>query len=206
MATLTVDQIAFLHSHKINPDDLFDASGTTPAERKAAMAAQGKRFYFGGSQCEAAGHTLRVKAGHCIQCNTKMISFGTRFSKASKLYVAGSLQGRCVKIGLAADPAERQVHLRSECYGGLDDWKILAITERVNEAGRVESLAQASLMQHRKQVSYQKGGTEYVSREMFSCSFPEACMALAEVLPSAAQLQLTCTLPEAKLYEWRGAK
>jgi hypothetical protein len=202
LAKLTSDQIEFLRSQGIEPDDLFDASGMTPRQRKLEMEAQGKRFYFGGALCEAAGHTLRVKAGHCIQCNTQMIAYGTRFSKPSRLYVAGSLRGRCMKIGLAGSPEDRLIRMRSESYGGFDDWKVLATTALVNNAGRLEAEAQASLARYRKQARYMKGRLSHDSRELFSCNFAVAATAVAEALPSSNLFELRCTLDEAKRYEW----
>lgn len=202
MAKLNDDQIAFLRSHNIEIDEMFDASGMRPEQRKAAMEAVGKRFYFGGAPCARAGHTLRVKAGHCIQCAPQHIAFGTRYSTSSALYVAASMQGRVVKVGLAKSPQDRLKHLLSESYGGFADWVILATTNVVEEAGRLEAAVQQQLGHFSRDGVYRKGGAELNARELFACNFSTAANALMDLLPKSAQLKLCCTVDQAKRYDW----
>lgn len=202
MAKLNDDQIAFLRSHNIEIDEMFDASGMRPEQRKAAMEAVGKRFYFGGAPCERAGHTLRVKAGHCIQCRTQHIAFGTRYSISSALYVAASMHGQVVKVGLAKSPEDRLKHLQSDSYGGFSDWVILATTSVVEEAGRLEAAVQQQLAHFSCDGVYRKGAWQLHARELFACNFSTAANALMDLLPKTAQLRLWCTVEQAKRYDW----
>jgi len=202
VATLSDNQVAFLQKHKIGVSEMFDATGLGRKQRIAAMEAAGKRFYFGGTPCEEAGHTLRVKAGHCIQCGTQHIAYGTRYSKPSRLYVAGSLQGRVVKVGLTLDPADRLKKLQSDRYGGFSDWKILAITGMVASAGKLEAKVHKQLEHYRRDGSYFKGDKEQDSLELLGCSFVSAADALGSSLPNGVEYELLCDVDEAKKYDW----
>lgn len=202
MAKLTPEQISFLQSHGLTADDMFDGSKRSKRDREAAMEAVGKRFYFGGASCAAAHHTLRSKRGQCIQCKPQEIAYARRYAKPGEIYVAGSKKGRCVKVGVAEYAADRERHLRSEEYGSYSDWKILASTNTVDGAGRIEAAIQKQLAHFSISGSYEKGGARQDAREMFRCNFATAAVVVSEVMPKSAKLSFHCSPDEAKLYEW----
>lgn len=204
-AKLTPQEIAFLESQGLGAEDMFDGSNMSQRDREAAMEALGKRFYFGGKPCGAALHTLRAKAGHCIQCDTSKIAFSTRHSSPARLYVAGSLRGQRTKIGSAGSIDERLVRLRSEPYGGFDDWEMLAATPTLANAGKIEASAQRALRDFQQPAIYTKAGVAQLAREMFACSFPVAAKALIDALPDPQEFELLCNLQQAKRYEWQRA-
>lgn len=206
MAMLDRAQLEFLRSQGLSAEDMFDASAMGSArERIAAMEEAGKRFYFGGAKCGAAGHTLRSKRGACIQCNTAEIKYSLRYSAAGQLYVAGSRKGRCVKVGTAVDPDDRLKHLRSERYGGHEDWVILATTETVDGAGQFEAKVQRKLAGFGQTADYFKGDARQKAQELFVCNFATAAAVVMEVLPATTRVHLHCAVDEAKQYDWDNA-
>lgn len=202
MAMLDRAQLEFLRSQGLSAEDMFDASAMGSArERIAAMEEAGKRFYFGGAKCGAAGHTLRSKRGQCIQCKTAEIAYTRRHSAPGRLYVAGSLKGRCVKVGTAADPKERLVRLQSERYGGHEDWVVLASTDTVVGAGDLEARVQRQLAGYSREATYMKGDSKQRAHELYRCSFATAATAMLEVVPSGT-LHLHCDQRQASSYDW----
>ncbi len=170
MAKLTTDQLKFLTEQKISLSMLYDASGLSTEERKGQMSRLDKEFYYGGSACKAAGHTLRTRAGHCIQCDTSKIAYQLRSSARGYVYVAES-GGGLVKIGFSEfDPYSRELSINTEGYAGITDWRILK-SERVEKnAGKCEFDVHAQLEPHRAPIVYQKKPGHYVEcREVFKC-------------------------------------
>lgn len=68
LAKLTKEQKAFLDRVGVPLSRVFDASGMRTAEYKQAMRDLGMWVAYGASPCEAEGHTLRSRTGHCVQC------------------------------------------------------------------------------------------------------------------------------------------
>ena len=100
MVQLTNEQITFLKSQGIAPAQLFDASHTkSKADREAQMDALELSLYFGGAACAKGGHTLRTKAGHCIQCDTSKIAYQLRHSASGYVYLAYSQSKKLTKVG-----------------------------------------------------------------------------------------------------------
>jgi hypothetical protein len=203
MATLSADQIAFLESQDIDLNDVFDASGMRRKDWRAKAKLVGKRYAFGVSAC-SRGHTLRTRSGHCIQCDTSKVAFGSRYSSQASIYIAGSRSGRCLKIGLSADDLDNRIAcLRSQSYGGFGDWKVLAVSEPAQGAGKIEHAAQASLYARRVSGGYSnRAGVAQASQEVFSCGFRLASKALTEALPVGQRLNLHVEPHELEKYEW----
>jgi T5orf172 domain len=124
---------------------------------------------YGVSPCREAGHELRVRSGHCVQCKPANLSYLRRYDEDGEVYVAGSASGRVVKVGTSANSEERVGHLNSYVYGGQSDWQRLFVT-RVQNAGRVEADAQQALAAHAAIGQYFKDGAYIECRELFACS------------------------------------
>jgi hypothetical protein len=69
-------------------------------EWKQQMKGLGKLVAFGVYPCAAKGHTLRTRAGHCIQCNTANLSYLKRMNESADVYVAWSKGSKLVKNSL----------------------------------------------------------------------------------------------------------
>jgi hypothetical protein len=173
MTMLTKDQIDFLLSQKIHTSRLFDASGMKTAQYKKAMKELGKSFAYGVSACRAEGHTLRTRAGHCIQCDTSKIAFQRRNDDEGFVYIAGSFTLKLIKIGMTNSTTDRLLSINAYGYGGTDDWELLAYLKTKN-AGNVEFGTHNLLKQYSCPIQYNKGGKIVNCLELFSCGINTA--------------------------------
>lgn len=188
MAKLTAEQIIFLKSQNVSPSLLYDASGLSKQERIAMMDRLEKLFYYGGAPCKAGGHTLRTKAGHCIQCDTSKIAFQLRSSAAGYVYLAWSPSTKYIKIGYSKfHPQERAEILRNEAYGKIRDWDVKQVVRLERNAGRTEFSIHAKLEPHIEPITYEKEKGVYVEcREIFNCDLAHAKAVFNELTTNAA--------------------
>ncbi len=182
MAELTKEQMSFLRDQKIPLSLMFNASGMRRADYQEVMRAEEKLFAYGVSACAKGGHTLRSRAGTCIQCDTAPIAYTLRHYGAAWVYVAGSLKRTLLKIGSSKDPEARVNELNRTGYGNTTDWDILA---KVNckHAGAVEFAVHKSLDSYFSPDQYQKQGKSQNSYELFRCGYSLARAALHSSLP-----------------------
>jgi T5orf172 domain len=184
MALLSKEQIVFLKSQGISPAQVFDASMTkSKADRESQMEALELSLYFGGAACSKAGHTLRTKAGHCIQCDTSKIAYQLRHSASGYVYLAYSQSRRLAKIGFTKNhPQERVDMLRREQYANAPDWELKKNIKYEKDAGRKEFAIHSLLEEHLKPISYEKYKGQMVEcREVFTCDLPLAAKAFDQV-------------------------
>lgn len=181
MVDLSETQITFLRSQNIALSSLFDATGMKKADYQLAMTADRKNFAFGVTPCNAAGHTLRTRAGHCIQCDHAKIAYMLRFDARAYIYIAASKIGHLIKIGSSIDIADRRDKLNQYQYGGQNDWQILA-TANSAAAGRTEFEAHAQLACWSVPGEYVKAGKKQRCYELFQCNFSDARDALISAL------------------------
>ena len=175
MSKLTPEQLIFLKSQQISLSLLVDAGHLSKISREKFMNESGHKFYYGGAPCKAAGHTLRSKAGHCIQCDTSKIAYQLRSSAAGYVYLAHSEQNGFIKIGFSeVDPYARVTWLQASAYGDVNDWEIKRSVKILKDAGKCEFEIHAALEKWRKSIVYQKNGQAVECREIFSCSLVEA--------------------------------
>lgn len=175
MATLTIEQLSFLKSQGISLSLVIDAGHLTKSAREALMKESGHHFYYGGTPCKAAGHSLRTKAGHCIQCDTSKIAYQLRSSAAGYVYLAHSERNGYIKVGFSEiDPYNRITWLQSSSYGNVNDWEIKRSVRIQKNAGKCEFEIHAALEKWRKPVVYLKNGSTVECREIFYCTLAEA--------------------------------
>lgn len=184
MARLSDDQVKFLRDQGISLSQVFDGSGLRAKDRIAKMDALGTPFYYGGALCQAAGHTLRTKPGHCIQCDTSKIAYQLRYVASGHVYVAYSASRQYAKVGYSrAHPDERIAFLRKELYGTSSDWELKETSFLEKNAGQREFVIHALLEPHRKPVTYEKYPGIFVEcREIFSCPQDVAIAAFRKAL------------------------
>jgi hypothetical protein len=187
MAKLTQAQRAFLISHHIPPSVVFDATGLSKSKYSPLMKELEKSFAYGVTPCRAAGHTLRSRAGHCIQCGTANIAFQMNYNKGAIIYIAGSFSSRLIKIGITNDVQQRLSLLKHYSYGRADDWEIL-LWARVPNAGRIEADAHGALSGFSIEGTYLREGRETECYELFRCSYKVARDALTKLLPPSTKI------------------
>ena len=71
MVGLTVEQLAFLEGQQVPLSRVLDATGLSTKVMKAQMRYFGHWVAFGTAPCGAFGHTMKLRSGHCFQCNPK---------------------------------------------------------------------------------------------------------------------------------------
>lgn len=183
---LSDSELRFLGRHGFSPDDVLDARGLSVRDRKRLAEANGKSVLL-GSPCEAGGHRLRTKYGHCLECNPQGIAHIRRHSVESSVYVAYSRSLGISKIGISSQSQRREETLNAQGYAGARDWETLLRID-TTEAGRVEARAQSALNTFRVYVEYTKGDQHQTAREAFRCT-PKA--AVDAVIDALTGLSLT---------------
>jgi len=178
MTGLTTSQLNFIKKINISSHELFDASGMKTWEWKQQMKGLGKLVAFGVYPCAAKGHTLRTRAGHCIQCNTANLSYLKRMNESADVYVAWSKGSKLVKIGLAKNAYERLKSINKFKYGGTGDWELKMIYECEN-AGEIELKTLQALAKFTEVgLIYRNGSVERYCSEVFRCKLKTATEAL----------------------------
>lgn len=185
---LTNSENIFLKRHSILPDHIYDARKLRSSFWKADAKKKGRSFVL-GSPCKAAGHRLRTRAGHCIQCDPKKIAFFRRYRSGGLVYIAGSLIGGIFKVGTAGDREGRQQSLQKESYGGYDDWIIIA-TAWVGNSGEVEFNIHRQLEIFFVTGQYLKDGRIQDARELIKAPLPTLLRVFEECTSTADKEKL----------------
>jgi hypothetical protein len=181
MAEPTDEQKRFLIQQRISLSAIFDATGMRPNDYKAAMKAEEKFFAIGVTPCMSAGHTLRSRSGHCIQCDTSTIAFILRYYKDGYLYVFASPSLKMLKIGFSTDPTDRERTVNSFAYGGASDWGKIAHL-RCKNAAQAEFSVHEKLSPFLAPQTYFANGRKTDCREIFSCSYSTVKTAIIEAV------------------------
>jgi hypothetical protein len=184
MAKLSKEQIAFLKEQGISLSQVFDASFIKrKLDVQKQMEEQELSFYFGHSACRSEGHTLRTKAGHCIQCDTSKIAYQLRHSASGYVYLAYSQSRKLAKVGFTKNhPGERAELLKKEQYATATDWEIKKQAKFEKDAGKREFAIHSLLECYQKTVAYEKYKGQMVEcREVFSCPLEIASKAFDAV-------------------------
>ncbi|MHC2275355.1 hypothetical protein ACVME8_001966 [Bradyrhizobium diazoefficiens] len=167
MAELTENELHFLLGQRIDESAVMDCSWMRSHGYKWHMEQEGYLWCIAPKPCYA-GHRLRSRAGHCIQCNTARIAFVKRHYDAAYIYIAGSLSSKVMKIGNAILPERRVAALNTRFYGGITDW-VMLYRAKYEEAGKIEFAA------HGRLFGYRRG-----TKEIFRCNYETARNALMD--------------------------
>ena len=181
---LTDDELWFLTSVSLAPDDVFDARGMPQWLWRQRAKREGKPLAL-GNRCTNGGHRLKTHGGHCVQCDPKKLAYQRRFSAEQYVYIAGSRFANLIKVGTCIHCGQREGQLRSENYGGVGDWEII-YSIRVRNAGEIEHQTRSRLLKYVAPVrSYWKDHIEQCATELLLCSFSRARRTLEEVAADA---------------------
>ncbi|MBR0705400.1 GIY-YIG nuclease family protein [Bradyrhizobium liaoningense] len=184
----TDEELYFLAHHLIAKDEVHDGRWQTKSRREWEAKEAGKAFILTSAPCRAQGHRLRTRAGHCIQCDPKKIAYIRRETQAGYVYIAGSLEGRVIKIGTTEDIDRRANRLIVESYGGFSDWRVL-LCAWVSNAGRTEREILSRIPGERTAGVYFKDGQAQTAVEMIRCSFSSALDVFAAETLAIADLK-----------------
>lgn len=185
---LTPEETDFCEKHGIL-NDLYDARKLKGKLRHDLAKRFGKRYII-GSPCQVAGHRLRTRSGHCIQCDPSKISYQKRFSNPGILYIAKNPHNTWLKIGMIENnqgDGDWSLHNRKGSlngeggYGGVKGWSI-AWKKGYNNIGRIEDAVHQKLKKYEvTDAFYQHSGEYQVAQELFNCDLTTIHKAIAEV-------------------------
>ena len=178
---LTLEQLVFLARHDIPLWKVYDATGLPRWLYREIMSEQRLIIAYGVSPCARAGHTLRTRAGSCVQCDTRQIAYMKRWDDSAEVYVAYSLATGYCKVGSSVSAESRVMQLNNLGYAGADDWELHDIVA-CDRAGYVESTVHQMLGEGRCEVGYRRDGVWVNCKEVFSCHPDHALEALTAVL------------------------
>ena len=188
MTRLSEEQLQFLSHHDIPLSQVFDATGLKTSQWKEQMKELGMNIAIGVSPCGYAGHTLRVRSGHCVQCKTHHLAFRDRYKKSGEIYVVTSDSLSLTKMGIAGDALKRLQTLRKTGYGGASDWH-LRYSVFCETMGRVERVAEQMLKEYRKACFYWKDRNLIDCEETFSCDYNYAIEVIQRAIIIVTQMK-----------------
>lgn len=181
MDTLTREELAFLKKHKISLDQVFDAYGLSKLEYRKIMKEEGKIVAYNVTPCKKYSHTLRSRSGHCIQCKPARLQYQKRNDFAGIVYIAGTIQGKLIKVGFSDSIEKREESLNRTKYAGCEDWKILAAI-RSSYAGQIENEIRPEINQYSHRSNYNHNGQEQESSETYSCAYSKIRLSLYQLI------------------------
>ena len=169
---LTKDEIEFLRSQGLTPEDVYDGRAQASAVTREAARAAKKRVVL-GAPCQKGGHRLRTRAGHCIVCDTSKLAYQDRHLAAGFVYIAGSKARRLIKIGIAKSVDQRERNLNAHRYANTEDWRML-FHLGVETGGEAERRVHQGLEAFKIVVPYAKDGRDQDAGEVYQTSFSMA--------------------------------
>jgi hypothetical protein len=178
---LTEQEQQFLAEQGRSADDILDARGLSVKARKQKAKEQGKTLIIGDNPCGKAGHRLRTRSGHCVQCDTSKIAYQSRYSETGYVYIAGSLEKNFLKVGGTGTIYNRESSLRTQGYAGAYDWHILYWVKVANY-GRIEGNLHSCLSKYAISESYIKDYKIQNAREVYRCPFTVAVSSLKALI------------------------
>jgi len=179
MSLFTASELQFLAKYHFSEDEVYDGRRQGKRSRESAAREAGLVLILTSSPCREQGHRIRTRAGHCAQCKPMNIAFTSRERASAHVYIAGSLAGQVIKIGVAGDVIRRQKQLCAEGYGGFSDWTVLICVE-VDDAGAIERQVASKINGRRINNHYFKDGVSQMATEVIQCSFSAAFKALSD--------------------------
>ena len=169
MAKLTKKQIKFLNEHDVPENKTFDATGYSSGEYKKLMRDNDLWIAYGVIPCDAMGHKLRTRSGHCFQCDPDKLRYLIRHYQDQYLYLAYSPSSKFIKVGIAKDLYQREDSLNETRYGDIDDWQIIS-SAFVYAAGVAETEIHSALSRYKVYAETYKDGRYVATRELFKCT------------------------------------
>jgi hypothetical protein len=174
---LNQNEKEFLTFHDVKPEQTFNAEGMSKSEYRPLMKRDGQIVAFNTTPCNAAGHQLRTRSGHCVMCNSAPLGFQKRNDLSGYVYVAGSILGQMLKVGFSNNYENRELLLNQQNYGGFDDWKNLLVLFSAN-GGRLELQLHSKLKIYSTSRDYFHDDHYQKATEIFHCSVSKVLEAL----------------------------
>lgn len=178
-------QLEFLAKHKIQLDEVLDATGLKTSEYKAIMAKSGFKVAIGVTPCKKFGHQMRAANGHCVMCKPANLGYRKRYRESGFVYIAKTKeQANLIKVGYCNELKAREKSLNVDGYGGFGNWYIV-YSRAVNEKGEVEHYIHKRLSDYAVVKQYIHENKEQTATELFLCHPSQAISLLKLYKPSS---------------------
>jgi hypothetical protein len=191
--SLTTEQEEFLKKYKIPEELLFDAQGEGMTEElKQTMSENNKAIAYNSESCpKNADHKFKTTNGICPQCDTAKIAVALKEHKPGFVYIAGSRNGKLIKVGFTNDTKDRvkTLNVTLTMYAGFDDWEVLYEAKAI-AIGRIEKLIQSKLSEYKTSYQFFKSGKLQLATELYLCSFNKAKEAITELQEEGVKFTL----------------
>lgn len=193
------DQQKFLDHHKIPTSRVCDGTGLIGDALKKLMTDGDYLVAINTNPCNAAGHTMKLKAGHCAQCTSQNLGFRKNHYRPGNVYILHSKATQFIKIGSTGAPLDARVKkLNAVRYGKTSDWTLVD-SQDFTEAGKVEFSMQKALREHRVTGNYDGQSRDGECHELFNCTTQDALAALrtaaAELHPDSTKKSIQSLSP-----------
>lgn len=160
-------EIKFLSTHGLTSDDVYDGRNETRANYRINAKRMEKTVIL-GNPCNAGGHRLKTRAGHCIQCDPAKLAYEKRHYNTGFVYLAESKQAGLIKVGTTQNIKSREDSLNSTMYAGAIDWEIIH-SKNVQDSGKIEKNIQRKLKRFSVNgLLYEKNGKMQEATEVFN--------------------------------------
>jgi hypothetical protein len=181
---LTTEQEDFLKKYKIPEELLFDAQGEGMSEElKQTMSDNNKAIAYNTESClKNADHHFKTTSGNCPQCDPTKIAVALKEHKPGFVYIAGSRNGKLLKVGFTNDTKDRvkTLNVTLTLYAGYDDWEVLYEAKTI-AISRIEKMIQAKLSDYKTSTQFFKSGKLQIASDLYLCSFNKAKEAITEL-------------------------
>lgn len=183
------EQQKFLDHHKIPTSHVGNGAGLIGGELKRFMTDGDYQVAINTNPCNAAGHTMKLKAGHCAQCTSQNLGFRKNHYRPGNVYILHSPATQLIKIGSTGVALDARIKkLNAVRYGRTSDWTLVGSQDFI-EAGKVEFFIQKALREHRVTGNYDGQSRDGECHELFNCTTQDALTALktavAQLSPDA---------------------
>lgn len=183
---LTKAESNFLAQQGFSESDVYDGRRQTRDAYRRNAKEHGKSIVL-ARPCNRAGHRLKTRSGHCIQCDTSKLEYERRHNANGYIYIAYSANADLTKIGSTRLRTGREESLNESAYAGQRDWK-LTHSVKVNGAGAVEKKVQGALKKHSVEgYFYSKGRQRQRATEVFRVSEEKAKQTIDAIISSGKQ-------------------
>ncbi|WP_026953962.1 GIY-YIG nuclease family protein [Algoriphagus vanfongensis] len=171
--------LEFIKHHKLDQKLFYNASGKKISEIFGEMHYVDAIFAYNTTPCKKGNHTIRDRNNHCLICRTANIAFQKRYHESGYLYIAGSMEGKLIKIGITNNIEKRKYTLKKTSYANQNDWEIIYFLYTKN-VGLLEYLCSCKLVNHITKIQYSHAGKLSMAKEIFYCSFKKALKVVLE--------------------------
>ena len=183
------EQQEFFDRHKIPTSQVIDATGITGKRLRELMAKESYVVAVNTNPCSTGGHTMKLKDGHCAQCNSQNLGFKANFYRPGSVYVLYSQATQLIKIGSTEAPLQSRIRkLNDVRYAETNDWELIGSQDFV-AAGKIEFSVHKALRNYRLKGNYNGQSRDGECNELFDCTSQVALAALkaaaAEIAPEA---------------------